>query len=573
MNKTLFFQAVSRFLNHDVQPDDLLFSAFLDHMKGLPIEGTSPVHSFIRAIEKCNYFVPDAKALAFRLNSSLLDSTDFPHKPFGLFYIFSEHFFGYHIRFQDLARGGFRSVISKDLKIAPTILTECYQLAWTQQKKNKDIPEGGAKAVLFLQPHIDLYASQKAFIESLLVLVNGDEKGVLKNREVVDLYKKPEYIYIGPDENMHDSMIEWIAAYAKEVGYKPGIAFISGKPSLGVNHKQYGVTSYGVNVFLDEVLRYLGFSDEAPFTVKMAGGPDGDVAGNEILNLQKYYAKRVKLTALIDVSGVIYDPMGVSLDVLCELFHKGLPIAHYPSEKLHEGGFLFDKKLLYRKVNGEIEAEQISEKEAHELIKGHIHRIPADIFIPAGGRPHTLQLDNVRDFLDEAGQPTARAIIEGANLYVSQEARLFLEHNGVLIIRDSTANKGGVISSSFEVLALLTMNEREFLADKEKLVQQILERIHRCCEQEAKLLLMRHKESGRPCSELSNEISEAINKATREEAEKIEVMGVDELEDFMGYQLPLLRERYREALMRSIPESHKKAIVATFRATRKVYGE
>ena len=32
------------------------------------------------------------------------------------------------------------------------VFTECYHLAWTQHKKNKDIPEGGAKGVIFLQP-------------------------------------------------------------------------------------------------------------------------------------------------------------------------------------------------------------------------------------------------------------------------------------------------------------------------------------------------------------------------------------------------------------------------------------
>lgn len=569
MTKTLFFQALSRFFNHDIQEDDLLYAAFLSHLQGEAIEGTSPAHAFIRAIEKCNYFVPNAKTLAFRLNASLLK--DFPHKPFGLFYIFSEHFFGYHIRFQDLARGGFRSVISKDLKVASTILSECYHLAWTQQKKNKDIPEGGAKAVLFLEPHVDLYSSQKAFVEALVDLVNCDESGNLKRKEVVDFYKKPEYIYLGPDENMHNSMIEWIANYAKETGYKPGIAFISGKPSLGVNHKQYGVTSYGVNVYLEKVLEFLQFPKNAPFTVKMAGGPDGDVAGNEILNLKKYYGNRVKLLSLIDVSGVIFDPAGVDLNSMCELFHKGLAVAHFPKERLHEGGFLFDKKLLFRKRNGEIEAAQISEKESEDLMKGHIHRVPADIFIPAGGRPQTLQLGNVHDFLTSEREPTARAIIEGANLYLSQEARLFLEHKGVLIIRDSSANKGGVISSSFEVLALLTLTEEQFLKEKEELVKEILGRIRTCCEQEADLLLEAYRETGRPCSEISNELSEAINKATQEEMERIEALGDAEIRDSVAYQLPLLREKYREAFLQKVPDSHKRAIVATYRATRQIY--
>jgi hypothetical protein len=34
-------------------------------------------------------------------------------------------------------------------------------------------------------------------------------------------------------------MIEWIAAYSKKCGYKPGVAFISSKPTCGINHKEF----------------------------------------------------------------------------------------------------------------------------------------------------------------------------------------------------------------------------------------------------------------------------------------------------------------------------------------------
>ena len=59
---------------------------------------------------------------------------------------------------------------------------------------------------------------------------------------------------------------------------------MSSKPRAGINHKEYGVTSDGVNVFLDTALRRaLGIDPTTtPFTIKMTGGPDGDVAGNEL---------------------------------------------------------------------------------------------------------------------------------------------------------------------------------------------------------------------------------------------------------------------------------------------------
>lgn len=58
---------------------------------------------------------------------------------------------------------------------------------------------------------------------------------------------------------------------------------MSSKPDAGINHKVYGVTSEGVQVFLDQLLRFAGRAPgERPFTVKITGGPDGDVAGNAI---------------------------------------------------------------------------------------------------------------------------------------------------------------------------------------------------------------------------------------------------------------------------------------------------
>ena len=58
---------------------------------------------------------------------------------------------------------------------------------------------------------------------------------------------------------------------------------MSSKPDAGINHKEFGVTSEGVVVFLEHALRSVGIDPRAQdFTVKMTGGPDGDVAGNAI---------------------------------------------------------------------------------------------------------------------------------------------------------------------------------------------------------------------------------------------------------------------------------------------------
>lgn len=344
---------------------------------------------FIEHTLKTNFYRRNKSAFSFRLNPKYLDEIPFkrqekfPELPFAIFFVRGMHFIGFHIRFKDLARGGVRTVITEKMEQyfleRINIFSECYNLAFTQQKKNKDIPEGGAKTVILLAPFevfteeeaiyqkelaaegLDpkekmaafraahrlafLQDSQSSFIEAFLTLINCNDDGTLKAKSVVDYWKKPEYIYLGPDENMSNEMITWIANFSEQHGYKPGKAFMTSKPGIGINHKEFGVTSFGVNVYLHQVLLFLGINPEKNvFTVKISGGPDGDVAGNEILNLHKFYPKTAKLLALTDVSGTIFDPEGLDLGEMAQLFHKGLPIRNYPAEKLSNGGFLLDVK-------------------------------------------------------------------------------------------------------------------------------------------------------------------------------------------------------------------------------------
>ena len=44
-------------------------------------------------------------------------------------------------------------------------------------------------------------------------------------------------------------------------------------------------------------------------------------------------------------------------------------------------------------------------------------------------------------------------VITGANSFLTPEARPQLQRKGVIIMRDASANKCGVISSSYEIIA------------------------------------------------------------------------------------------------------------------------
>lgn len=592
--------------------------------------------SMIHHTLKTNAYRLNFTALSFRLDPKYLDeipfdrTKKFPELPYAIFYIKGMHFFGFHIRFKDLARGGLRTVFpeAKERMLVErnSVFTECYNLALTQHLKNKDIPEGGAKGLIFLEPFerlsseteiyrkemeyrdvpLDemeqkislfgkeqtleyLYHSQRSFIESLLILVNCDASGKLRVRKILDYWNKPEYLYLGPDENMHDSMIQWIADYSKKYDYKPGTSFISSKPKIGVNHKEYGVTSLGLNVYLRELLTFVGIHPAKDrFTIKMAGGPDGDVAGNQINNLYRFYPKTAKLLAVTDISGTAHDPKGLDLKILTELFKQGKAINCYPPDELSQGGFLIDKthkkeasaiaqQVVLWRMGKTLNQEWLSGSEMNHMIRENMMKTKADVFIPAGGRPRTLNEVNYKDFLDETGKPTSRIIVEGANLYLTAGARRELERLGVLIVRDSSANKTGVICSSFEVLCGLSLGDETFYANKDILVKEILERLEKVAYNEAALLLREHTQTGAYLTDISAKISERINQFTYQILDYLEPVKLSyEIKDpltqaLLDYALPYLRSHYSEEMLREIPDIHKKAIIACHVGAELVY--
>jgi glutamate dehydrogenase len=211
------------------------------------------------------------------------------------------------------------------------------------------------------------------------------------------------------------------------------------------------------------------------------------------------------------------------------------------------------------------------------LLRHNVHQVKADIFIPGGGRPRTLNEANFKDFLDEAGKPTAKAIVEGANLYLTPLARRALEKLGTLIIKDSSSNKGGVICSSFEVLSSLCLNEKEFLAEKPALVQEILEIIGKRAKEEAQLLLRSHQTSQAFLTDISEWISERINSYMYELLDYLQPITLSNdpsdplIRALLNYCPPLLRQNYTQRILKEIPDIHKKAIIACHIASRLVY--
>jgi glutamate dehydrogenase len=412
---------------------------------------------FNKHVLKTNFYQPTKVALSFRLAPDFLPEIEYPQKPFGMFIVIGNEFRGFHVRFRDVARGGIRIVRSRNMENYSInqrmLFDENYALASTQSLKNKDIPEGGAKGTILPSLGASPRLCFEKYVDSIIdLLIPGQTPGIKEC--LVDLYAKPELLFFGPDEGTAD-MMDWAALHARERGAETWWkSFTTGKSAEmlgGVPHDRYGMTSLSVRQYVLGIYKQLGLR-EKDITKVQTGGPDGDLGSNEIL------LSSDKTVAIIDGSGVLADPVGINREELVRLAKLRVPVAHFNKAKLSKDGYLVRvEEHDVRLASGEVILDGTDFRNGAHL------RFKADLFVPCGGRPEAVNISNVAALIDADGKPHFKYIVEGANLFLTQQARLHLERRKVILFKDSSANKGGVTSSSLEVLAGLALSTQEYL--------------------------------------------------------------------------------------------------------------
>lgn len=484
---------------------------------------------FNASILKTNFFTPTKVALSFRLNPDFLPEHEYPQRLYGMFLVISSEFRGFHLRFRDIARGGIRIVKSRNKEAysinARSLFDENYNLANTQQRKNKDIPEGGAKGVILL----DVNHQDKArvafekYIDSILDLLLPPVSPGIKD-PIVDLHGKDEILFMGPDENTAE-LVDWATEHARNRGAPWWKSFFTGKsPKLGgIPHDTYGMTTLSVRQYVLGIYRKLKID---PSTIRklQTGGPDGDLGSNEILLSNEKY------TAIVDGSGVIVDPQGLNHEELVRLAKKRATISEFDLSKLSPKGYrvLVDESNVHL-PSGELVHNGMIFRNLFHLRRDQQY----DTFVPCGGRPESIDLSTVGKLIKD-GKATIPYIVEGANLFITQDSKLRLERAGCILFKDASANKGGVTSSSLEVLASLSFDDEEFVENMciredgtvptfySEYVKQVQEVIKSNATLEFEAIWREHEQTGLLRSVLSDRLSVAITQLD-EELQKTEL--------------------------------------------------
>ncbi|OAK94004.1 NAD-dependent glutamate dehydrogenase [Phaeosphaeriaceae sp. SRC1lsM3a] len=535
---------------------------------------------FNNCVLKTNFFTPTKVAISFRLNPTFLPPSEYPQPLYGMFLVIGSEFRGFHLRFRDIARGGIRIVKSRSQEAysinARSLFDENYNLANTQQRKNKDIPEGGSKGVVLLDFHHQDKArgAFEKYIDSIIDLLLPPTSPGIKD-PIVDLHGKEEILFMGPDENTAD-LVDWATEHARSRGAPWWKSFFTGKsPKLGgIPHDRYGMTTLSVREYVLGIYRKLNL-DPSKVRKLQTGGPDGDLGSNEILLSNEKYI------SIVDGSGVLVDPKGINHEELLRLAKERKMIGEFDASKLSAEGYrvLVDDTNI-RLPNGDLVYNGTTFRNTFHLRSD----IQYDTFVPCGGRPESIDLTSANKLIVD-GKSVIPYIVEGANLFITQDAKLRLEKAGCILYKDASANKGGVTSSSLEVLASLSFDDESFLKHMcvgedgtvpefyNNYVRQVQKTIQNNARLEFEAIWREHQETKQPRSILSDTLSNAITKLD-EELQNTDLWNQTEFRNsVLSEALPnlLLEQIGMDKIMQRVPENYLRAIFGSYLASRFVY--
>ena len=215
----------------------------------------------------------------------------------------------------------------------------------------------------------------------------------------------PEKDIPAPDMYTNEKVMAWIMdTYSNFIGYAvPGV--VTGKPiSVGGTLGRTEATGRGVAHTVHLALQKVPPEGEPPTAIVQGFGNVGSISAKYL------HRQGVKVIAVSDINGGLYDPSGINIPALLEYV------------KMHGG------------IMGYPRGEMVSNAELLAL--------KADVLVPAA-------LGNVIT-KDNADSINVRIIAEGANGPITPEADKILNDKGIYVVPGILANAGGVVVSYFE---------------------------------------------------------------------------------------------------------------------------
>ena len=425
--------------------------------------------NILDATLRTNFFQVDENGnpktyLSFKLNSSLINDLPEP-KPYREIFVYSARVEGVHLRGDKIARGGLRwSDRHEDFR------TEVLGLMKAQQVKNaviipmgakggfvvKNPPKEGGRAA-YIEEGINCY---KTFIRGLLDIADN-RKGtkIVHPKDVVFYDEADPYLVVAADKGTA-TFSDIANGLSAEYDFWLDDAFASGG-SAGYDHKVMGITARGAWESVKRHFREINHDTQTQnFDVVGVGDMGGDVFGNGML-----LSKHICLVGAFNHLHIFCDPDPDPAKTFKErqrLFDNVKGWDQYNQKLLSKGGRIFSRKDKSLELTPEIKKRfDITEDKVspNQLIRAML-KARADLmwfggigtYVKATNETDTDVGDKGNDILRiNAPELRVKVIGEGANLAITQLARIeFAQHGGALNA-DYIDNAGGVASSDDEV--------------------------------------------------------------------------------------------------------------------------
>ncbi|HSF93606.1 MAG TPA: NAD-glutamate dehydrogenase, partial [Thermohalobaculum sp.] len=424
----------------------------------------------VQATLRTNNYQPDAGGarkhyVSFKFDCAKLDDLPLP-RPWREIFVYSTWIEGVHLRGGPVARGGLRWSDRKE-----DYRTEVLGLVKAQQVKNavivpvgskggflpKTLPAGGTRD----EVQAEAIRCYKTFLNGLLDITdNLDGTTVVPPASVIRRDGDDPYLVVAADKGTA-TFSDIANGVAADYGFWLGDAFASGG-SQGYDHKGMGITAKGGWEAVKRHFRELGHDTQTqPFTVIGCGDMSGDVFGNGML-----LSDQIKLVAAFDHRDIFIDPDPNPAKSFAERKRMfALPRSSwqdYDKKLISKGGGVFPRSLKSIPLSPEMQAVsglKADRATPFELIHALL-KAPTDLmwfggigtYIKASTESHADAGDRANDAIRvDAPQLRARVVGEGANLGVTQRARVELSARGVKINTDAVDNSAGVDCSDHEV--------------------------------------------------------------------------------------------------------------------------
>jgi len=436
--------------------------------------------NLISAIDRTNFFQTDADgrprpAIAFKIRSAAVEELPEP-RPFAEIFVYAPDVEGVHLRGGKIARGGIRwSDRAEDFR------TEVLGLVKAQNVKNAVIVPVGAKGGFVTKRTAQMSGRERileegvrcyrTFISSLLdVTDNLTEDGLVPPPDTVRHDGDDPYLVVAADKGTA-TFSDIANEISESRDFWLGDAFASGG-SAGYDHKKMGITARGAWEAVKRHFREMDIDVQTtPFTVIGIGDMSGDVFGNGMLQ-----SRAIRLIGAFDHRDIFIDPdpdPEASYRERERLFN--LPRSSwqdYSRELISRGGGVFSRSAKsiplsdeIRKLTG-LKARQAT---PNELIRA-LMSAPADLlwfggigtYVRASGETDVQVGDRSNDALRvTAADLRVKVIGEGANLGMTQLARIEFAQRGGRINTDAIDNSAGVNSSDVEVNIKIALRPAE----------------------------------------------------------------------------------------------------------------